>query len=173
MEVSDTAQKVLDTLCQMASSPGIAEVPYSLLDYQIPGYTESASLSDQIIEGHPLSQLEARSLVEIVEDKNAAHIYIPRFLLMTTEENRMRADQLRLMPYPDYLETWEWIQKKRLVRLRDSNSCTRCGLCVDVRELHVHHNTYERRGIERLSDLTTLCSRCHYDAHRWELEATS
>lgn len=161
---------VFNALVGSARYPGMAELGYGCLGYKIPGYNQSMDFVDEWPLMQALGRLEGKRQIEIVQDKNHAIVYIPRFLLITTNENKMQADRLRLMPYSDYLETSEWWMKRKLVRLRDENACTMCGLCIDVREMHVHHKTYERRGIERLSDLETLCSHCHYNAHRWELE---
>ena len=62
------------------------------------------------------------------------------------------------MPYADYLQTPEW-QARRKVMLRQAGY--RCQVCNTDRLLHVHHRTYERRGMEQPADLITLCGDCH------------
>jgi len=64
--------------------------------------------------------------------------------------------------YRKYLLTPEWKQRRVFVLERDGRACVLCG---SVDELQVHHRTYERRGDELLSDLTTLCAECHAKHH--------
>jgi len=76
---------------------------------------------------------------------------------------QQRLLELRTMPYEEYLQTPEWRQKREQALVRD-NYC--CRLCNSDERLHVHHQTYERRGNEDLEDLTTLCEECHERFHR-------
>ncbi|HEX6796981.1 MAG TPA: HNH endonuclease [Ktedonobacterales bacterium] len=70
-----------------------------------------------------------------------------------------RLEQLRTMPYREYLKTPEW-QDRRVKQLRRAGF--RCQVCNASRtQLNVHHRTYERRGIEDFKDLIVLCSDCH------------
>jgi hypothetical protein len=69
---------------------------------------------------------------------------------------RMR--ELNEMDYSEFLQTPEWLEKRAQVLERDGH---RCVVCNSKDRLEVHHRTYERRGYERLSDLTTLCHECH------------
>ncbi len=69
-----------------------------------------------------------------------------------------RLEQLRTMPYPKYLQSEEW-KEKRMVALQRAEF--RCQICNSREELRVHHRTYERRGAERMKDLTVLCDVCH------------
>jgi 5-methylcytosine-specific restriction endonuclease McrA len=73
-----------------------------------------------------------------------------------------RLDQLRTMPYQDYLQTPEW-QEKRGYALE--LALHRCQMCNSEKSLQVHHRTYERRGHEDLEDLTVLCKPCHEKHH--------
>jgi len=67
------------------------------------------------------------------------------------------------MRYDLYLQTAEW---KTLRRLKMESASHRCQVCnTDAGPLEVHHRTYERRGRERLDDLTVLCRRCHQSHH--------
>lgn len=74
-----------------------------------------------------------------------------------------RVEELRQMPYGDYLQTPEWFHLRRLVLERAGRACERCGKTEC--EWNVHHLTYERRGHERLEDLVLLCRHCHETAH--------
>ena|SRR5271167_3798758 len=78
--------------------------------------------------------------------------------------NEQRVQDLRTMPYLDYLRTPEWEARRQQVLERDGH---RCRVCNGTEQLNVHHRTYERRGDEDLNDLTTLCRSCHeYFHHR-------
>jgi 5-methylcytosine-specific restriction endonuclease McrA len=76
---------------------------------------------------------------------------------------RLRLNQLKSMPYKEYLKTKEW-QRKRKEKLEEANyKCQRCNI-FGV-ELDVHHLTYERRGEELPEDLIVLCKKCHAKEH--------
>lgn len=77
---------------------------------------------------------------------------------------RARVQQLKTMPYADYLQTPEW-HERRKARLRVARY--RCQVCNrNDRVLNVHHRTYERRGEEYARDLIVLCQPCHYLFHQ-------
>jgi 5-methylcytosine-specific restriction endonuclease McrA len=66
-----------------------------------------------------------------------------------------------LADYSEYLRSAEW-QQRRILRLeKDNYKCGDCG----VTATDVHHLTYERIGKEILSDLISLCARCHAIRH--------
>lgn len=77
--------------------------------------------------------------------------------------NSRRIQELRNMPYVEYLQTPEWAQKRDETLERDEH---RCRACNTGENLHVHHRTYARRGNEEIGDLTTLCSSCHEHFHK-------
>jgi hypothetical protein len=64
--------------------------------------------------------------------------------------------------YHKYINSDIWRQKRRERLHHDNYRCTRCP---ETEALEVHHNTYERLGRERLTDLQTLCSDCHAREH--------
>lgn len=70
--------------------------------------------------------------------------------------------ELAAMPYQAYLltEYWKITRDKAL-----SRADYKCQLCSSARYLQVHHNTYERLGAERDSDLIMLCRDCHARYH--------
>ena len=65
--------------------------------------------------------------------------------------------------YWRYLQSKQWQDTRKAVLYRDHYKCRNCGA---TRYLTVHHKTYSRFGHERLSDLITLCRRCHREVHR-------
>lgn len=73
-----------------------------------------------------------------------------------------RIQELRAMPYEEYLLTPEW-QEKRQQALERADY--RCQLCYSPDQLNVHHRTYKRRGNEDRGDLTVLCRACHERFH--------
>lgn len=69
------------------------------------------------------------------------------------------AQELRSMPYNDYLQTHHW-QHMRFIMHRLADG--RCQVCNAAdRPLNTHHRTYERRGMELPEDLIVLCQPCH------------
>lgn len=61
-----------------------------------------------------------------------------------------------------YMESAQWKKLRAAVLERDNNECQACG---STETLQCHHNTYERLGAENMSDLVTLCTRCHTNHH--------
>lgn len=86
------------------------------------------------------------------------HIEIPG----APVRNEKRLEELRTMPYAEYLETREW-QERRRVHLEAAGN--RCQLCNRGERLHVHHRTYKNRGNEHFGDLIVLCAACHKHFH--------
>lgn len=70
--------------------------------------------------------------------------------------------EISKLPYKEYLQTDHW---KNLRKSKLKQSGFKCQLCSSNKELHVHHNTYERKGYEYLSDLVVLCGNCHAKFH--------
>jgi 5-methylcytosine-specific restriction endonuclease McrA len=67
-----------------------------------------------------------------------------------------------IFAYHAYLRSAQWHNKRQRVLQRDNH---RCALCGSTHQLEVHHNTYERLGHEKRSDLITLCADCHAIFH--------
>jgi hypothetical protein len=78
-------------------------------------------------------------------------------------ESFLRPYELQNMPYADYLKTEHWQDMRRIALDRTGH---KCALCASTSSLHVHHNTYERRGHELPTDLTVLCKSCHFRFHK-------
>lgn len=72
-------------------------------------------------------------------------------------------DKLWKLRYKQYLKSDKWRQKRFLVLQRDGFKCVRCG---SKNRLQVHHKTYRNVFNEPLSDLITLCNRCHKKEHK-------
>lgn len=64
--------------------------------------------------------------------------------------------------YDQYLQSIEWKAKSRVEKDKNPN----CSLCNRKGELHVHHRTYVRCGMEQSGDLIVLCSDCHNIFHK-------
>lgn len=78
------------------------------------------------------------------------------------DEDRIR-EELRSMPYAEYLKTdhWQAIRKEALRR-----AGYRCAVCNAQNEtLDAHHRTYVNRGSERSGDVIALCRTCHGRFH--------
>jgi hypothetical protein len=69
----------------------------------------------------------------------------------------------RTKEYYDYLQSEAWAIKRRERLHIDGYTCQDCG--ENQRPLDMHHLTYKRLGNERMSDLLTLCRRCHDYRH--------
>lgn len=69
-----------------------------------------------------------------------------------------RREELRTMPYEQYLQTPEWQERREQALARAEQ---RCQVCNTSEGLDAHHRTYERRGNEHSADITVLCRSCH------------
>lgn len=65
--------------------------------------------------------------------------------------------------YSKYLKSKKWNKKRKKVFERDDYSCQHCH---NTKNLECHHITYKRVKKESLSDLLTLCYKCHKEVHR-------
>lgn len=74
-----------------------------------------------------------------------------------------RVKALQAMPYAEYLKTAEWQKTRRRALASAGVKCQMCS--ATDKPLNVHHNTYERLGYERPSDLIVLCEPCHAKHH--------
>jgi hypothetical protein len=74
-----------------------------------------------------------------------------------------RLNELKQMPYDEYLRTPEW-KKRRKKQLKSAGH--RCQVCNSPKRLNVHHRTYDRRGQELPQDLIVLCRNCHSIFHK-------
>jgi len=125
------------------------------------------------IEGHsgledmPLSE-EHRSLVEMSRPDicwrcgKDRERHIQRQKVNASMEDDKRRNELKFMPYREYLRTNEWLERRmRAIRRAEH----RCQACNTTGRLNVHHRTYERRGSEHDEDLIVLCAGCHQIFH--------
>lgn len=68
------------------------------------------------------------------------------------------------MRYQDFLKTRYW----RVISQAAKKKTPYCQDCFEyLQQLHVHHKTYVRRGLEWLfpDDLIVLCHSCHRERH--------
>lgn len=79
------------------------------------------------------------------------------------EEYKLRLNELKTMPYREYLKTDEWQSTRKQALKRAKFKCQLCG--VSGVTLNVHHNSYKNRGQELNSDLIVLCADCHKHHH--------
>ena len=54
-----------------------------------------------------------------------------------------------------------WQETRKRVWERDSRKCVRCGCPVSLEECHIDHIQSGKRGTNHMSNLRTLCRRCH------------
>jgi hypothetical protein len=132
-------------------------------------------------------RLEQSDLYNIIGPKQFDHIRCQtcgNFLLVTSRANRKLLERvpcrcfkcrmlqwqkqgfeqqdLKTMPYREYLDTEDWAEKRGHAMNRAGYSCQ---LCSGKGPLQVHHRTYKRRGDEMASDLIVLCETCHQTFH--------
>lgn len=76
-------------------------------------------------------------------------------------------DDTKYMSYDKYLQTNYWKSLSKEAKERDWN---KCKICNSTEKLEAHHRNYENRWDKRnrhkeLSDLITLCNKCHWIYH--------
>jgi hypothetical protein len=72
---------------------------------------------------------------------------------------RLHVEQLRALPYTEYLKTDHWQEERTGALKRAGYHCQVCR--ASNVQLEVHHNTYARLGCEEPGDLLVLCNGCH------------
>lgn len=65
------------------------------------------------------------------------------------------------LTYQEFLETDEWLETARRIRIRDHFTCQECR----KRGWHVHHLTYDYGRLPPDEYLITLCDECHEGRH--------
>jgi 5-methylcytosine-specific restriction endonuclease McrA len=71
--------------------------------------------------------------------------------------------ELKSMPYKEYLKTEHWGLLKNAVYGKYGRTCMVCGLTHT--EVHAHHHRYINRGNEDIDDMVCLCKNCHRKLH--------
>lgn len=113
-----------------------------------------------------LSLINNEGLESYNDDGNKIYIIDDEKYITEDEDipdnNTTDLQELKNMPYKEYLQTGHWknIRKQALFRAK-----YKCQLCGDKSKLNVHHNTYENRGEEKDEDLIVLCQDCHSKFH--------
>lgn len=103
------------------------------------------------------------SRLKSVDDANLSVVDVGDHLNVTVLGRELRVSRESTpVDYDEYLESDEW---RRKADKRKSLDDYKCQLCNESENLNVHHNTYERLGDEKMSDLVTLCQSCHADYH--------
>ena len=67
--------------------------------------------------------------------------------------------------YAEYIESPGWAAKAQSAKQRAGQKCQLCGAKRKDVKLHAHHNTYQRLGREKNTDLLVLCEPCHAKHH--------
>lgn len=93
-----------------------------------------------------------------------AELYAARTAPYAEEHKKRqnRINELKYMPYHEYLRTPEW-KATRASAIHRARGC--CQTCSSKDRLNVHHRTYARRGHEYNSDLIVLCEPWHKIFH--------
>lgn len=88
---------------------------------------------------------------------------MPKYTLQQLQSNVPLLDPKLREAYDKHLLSPLWGKKKAKIHRRDGN---RCQVCGENKMFDVHHLTYERVFVEKLSDLVLLCPSCHRKVHR-------
>lgn len=54
-----------------------------------------------------------------------------------------------------------WLALRKIIWERDGGECVRCHLPVALKECNIDHIQSGKLGTNKLSNLRTLCKRCH------------
>jgi hypothetical protein len=67
--------------------------------------------------------------------------------------------------YNEYIKSSGWMAKAQAAKQRAGQKCQLCGAKRKDVQLDTHHNTYQRLGREKNTDLLVLCEPCHAKHH--------
>lgn len=84
---------------------------------------------------------------------------------MNTTTIGTRLDELRAMPYEDYLRTREWRSTRDRALARAKWCCEWPG-CRERSHLQVHHKSYQHLGEELPEELVVCCATHHAATHQ-------
>jgi 5-methylcytosine-specific restriction endonuclease McrA len=65
--------------------------------------------------------------------------------------------------YQEYLDSWLWKDKEKLILEMFNYTCQECG---SKKNLQVHHLTYDSVCNENSHDVIVLCKKCHEKKHK-------
>ena len=87
--------------------------------------------------------------------------------LVEMEEKQAQRERLiqnlRSMPYREYLQTEHWANVRKDALKRAGYSCQ---VCNSSGRLDAHHRTYKNLGCENYRDVIALCRSCHTTFHK-------
>lgn len=66
--------------------------------------------------------------------------------------------------YLSYLRSPTWFERRKQHFARHGADCKVCGT---LENMHLHHKTYERLGMEPDAHLVALCESCHKKVHAY------
>jgi hypothetical protein len=79
--------------------------------------------------------------------------------------NQTLPNKLKPPPYAEYLSSNTWKTKRDFMLAKCGNKCEFCGH-NNLKDLQVHHNTYQSFPDEHSTDLVVLCKGCHHTFHK-------
>ena len=94
------------------------------------------------------------------EKKRCARLQRRRSKHRRKNKRKIKAPRpLQPKDYRSYINSNRWAKRRIQYQFRNTNVCKICG----AKDVHLHHLTYERLGMEEDSDLIPLCAE-HHDA---------
>ncbi len=123
-----------------------------------------------------LNEFEAREIIGALVATDWSAMYEGRILTarqlqksnkperLTPTEKHQKAEELRKLPYTEYLKTQYWGARRLFALKRAQYRCQVCN--ASDKPLNVHHRSYERLGEERNTDIIVLCQPCHEMFHK-------
>jgi 5-methylcytosine-specific restriction endonuclease McrA len=110
-----------------------------------------------------LNTIFAADAGDIVSTRALCDLLCPLCTEVYVYNRLLRINELRAMPYREYLHSQEW-QRVREAKLKEAGRF--CHACRKVGIMDVHHNTYDRLGDEDIAaDLFIFCRACHERQH--------
>ena len=154
--------------CRKCNQPFLAHSPVEKLYPTCPGCkTEAKQKNDRACIKEHERRLqkerykEAQRLRALSEGWASPSAY---FWSLRETVTQQEVDQLKSLPYKEFLETRYWKIVSTYVKTRQD----KCQLCGSTTQLNVHHKDYTQRGNEIENwqvSLITLCHNCHAKFH--------
>jgi hypothetical protein len=150
---------------KVAESSALNKV-YRCLDCAVPLQTQGRELF--LRREGSLKVVRAADASGIVPTENLCDLLCPSCTKVYLVARQIRIEELRAIPYQQYLSSIEW-QKIREAKLKEVGR--HCQACRQLGILDVHHNRYTNLGDEDMSDLFIFCRSCHQRQHGIKREA--
>ena len=134
---------------------------------------ESAAMEEQI-EAARLAQKQPPEKIKTIKTKKTKEDHLAEHQLKIVMAGPNEKDHIiteaemqevmNQMTHKEYMRSKMWQRKREKFINLKKNPC--CEVCGSKEANQVHHRTYQRLLVEKMSDLVLLCRECHHEFHK-------